>query len=112
MRGKVSSEIQEAVDSLANILCQSEEFKTYKAAKAAAVSDVDKLLMIRKSQELRTKINAIPDNEADSEYAERITSEYDELMEDTVIYNYTKAEQAVGRICNNVFECIIDAMEF
>ena len=109
---RINEEMQQAVDALAKIMCQSEEFKQYQEAKQQAVNDPDKMAMIKQAQILRERLHAIPEQEIHNEYAERTQTEYEELMEDTVVYKYTKAELAIGGICRDVFAHILDAMEF
>lgn len=109
---KISPEIQKAVDELVKVICQSEEFLEYKEAKSNAVKNVDDLLDIKRSQEIRNQLHQIPDNEKGSDWVENLLSEYEELMEKTVVYKYSQAEVAIGEICRDVFTSIIDTMEF
>ena len=109
---KLNAETQKAVDALAKVMSESEEFGMYREAKSHAISDPEKMELIRQAQVLREKLYAIPENEVQSEYAVNLHTEYEELMEDTVVYKYTKAELAVADICRKVFAGILDAMEF
>lgn len=112
MDSRLDSEIQQAVENLAKTICKSDSFKAYKEAKSLAIADYSKMEMIKKAHDLREEIHSLPEHEANGDYAERIRYQYEELMEDTVVYKYTKAELAIGEICRDVFAHILDAMEF
>ena len=112
MDNKLDEEILQAVEQLAKTICKSEAFKAYKDAKALAIADYSKMQMIKRAHDLREEIHSLPEHEANSDYAERISSQYEDLMEDTVVYKYTKAELTIGEICRDVFAHILDAMEF
>lgn len=112
MENRLDDEIQQAVEDLAKTICKSDTFKMYKEAKGLAIADYSKMEMIKRAHDLREEIHSLPEHEANSDYAERISYEYEELMEDTVVYKYTKAELAIGEICRDVFAHILDAMEF
>ena len=109
---KISPEIQKAVDNLVAVMCESEEFKEYEKAKESALSDPDKLSAIKRSQEIRARLHAMPESEKESDWADQLVSEYEELMENTAVYRYAHAEVAIGEICRDVFKCIVDTMEF
>lgn len=111
MKG-LSDDISAAAQALVDAISESKELKAYSEAKELVNNNTEKLSMIRRCKELRIRLHELTENETESEEIERLQTEYEELLEDTAVYKYTKAELALGNICRKIFDAILEKIDF
>lgn len=108
---RLEPEVQKAVNELIKTLNSTDAFKEYKELKERLEQNQEELNLVKKSQEIRKRLNDLPGHELDNEYAERLFEEYEELCDNTVVYRIEHAELKLGKTLRLVLDEIFNAME-
>lgn len=107
---KLNPRMQEALDELIKCISESDEYCEYKSIKESIGIKPEDFELVKRSQEIRKKLHDIPEYEYEGEYAQRLFSEYQDLIENTSVYNYSHAEVQMGEMLRELLTEIIDAV--
>lgn len=107
-----TDKVQAAIDELIRCIKDTEEYKEFEQQKQNAKLNPAIEELIRKSQDIRYKLQMIPLQERDGDYADKLEQEYEDLCENTAVYNFTHAELSVCELFREILSDIIDAVDF
>lgn len=106
----ISDELSKAADAVSEAIRQTPEYRGFTERKKLAGLDPETRSIIDRARELQNRLMEIPEDERNSDLAERLQEEYEEIAENTAVYEYSRAEalymtmlqEVLGRIIENV----------
>ncbi|MCR5300830.1 MAG: YlbF family regulator [Lachnospiraceae bacterium] len=106
----ISDELAKAADTVSEAIKQTPEYRGFTERKKLANLDPETKALIDRARDLQTRLMEIPEEERNSDHAERLQEEYEEVAENTAVYEYSRAEalymtmiqEVLGRIIENV----------
>ncbi len=104
----LSEKLSKAVEEVTVQLRQSQEFTDYREQKKAANSDRETAALIERARDLQNRLMDIPEDERNSDYAESLQDEYEEITENTAVYEYARAEAIYMTMLQEVLGSIIE----
>lgn len=108
---KDNPQFKEAVNNLIVTIKNTDEYKAYHSFKDADKYSPEDMELIKKSRDLHFKLVKLPDNLRGSDYEEDLLREYEELCENTVVYDFAHAEIKYAEMCKEVLSEIMDTIE-
>lgn len=107
---KLEPHIKDAVDELVKCINSSDVYMEYKDLKDRIENNPEEYELVKKSQEIRRRLYELPESEMNSDYAEHLYSEYEDLCDNTVVYKYAHAEIQMGKILKEILSEIVDTV--
>ena len=106
----LSEALEKSADAVSSAVRQTPEYRDFTEKKRLVRSDPDTRALIERARDLQNRLMEIPEEERGSDYAERLQDEYEEIAENTAVYDYSRAEglymtmlqEVLGRIIENV----------
>ena len=102
--------IKGAVDELVKCINSSDAYMEYEDLKERIDQNPDEYELVKRSQEIRRRLYELPESEMNSDYAEHLQNEYEELCDNTIVYKYAHAEIKLGKILREVIGEIVDTI--
>ena len=106
----INEALARSADAISAAIKQTTEYKTFIEKKQMVRSDPSAKALIDRARDLQNRLMEIPEEERNSDLAERLQDEYEEIAENTAVYDYSRAEgmymtmlqEVLGRIIENV----------
>lgn len=108
---KVDPKVEEALDNLIDALVNTKEYEEYQKQKEKLESDPDLRGKLKRMREIRYQLSALSDNDRNNDFAERLETEYEDLSEETKVYDYSAAELKICDMYKMVTSKVVAAME-
>lgn len=84
--------ISEVVDELVDEIQKSESFLKYEEYRNKVKYDLDLKQKINRTRVIREQLSKMSENERNSDYAERLEEEYDDLCDITAVHEFSLRE--------------------
>ncbi len=104
----LTSELSRAVDAVTDAIKQSREYLEYEKQKKAVRNDPEASRLVERARDIQVRLMNIPEKECNSDYAESLQNEYEEISENTSVYEYSRAESGYVTMIREVFGTIIE----
>ncbi len=104
----LNSKLSKSVDSVIAELRQSQEFIDYREQKRIANSNRETASLIERARSLQNRLMEIPEDERNSDYAESLQNEYEEITENTAVYEFARCEAIYMTMLQEVLGSIIE----
>ena len=106
----LSEELIKSADAVSAAIRNTPEYTEFTEKKKQARLNPDTKALIERARDLQNRLMDIPEEERNSDYAEKLQDEYEEIVENTAVYDYSRAEglymtmlqEVLGRIIENV----------
>lgn len=106
----LSEELIKSADAVSAAIRETPEYTEFTQKKKQVRSDPDTKALIERARDLQNRLMDIPEEERNNDYAEHLQDEYEEIVENTAVYDYSRAEglymtmlqEVLGRIIENV----------
>ncbi len=103
--------LAKAADAVASAIRESQEYEEYERQKKAVRSDPATKALIERAKQIQISLMEIPEGERGSDYAESLQDEYEEITENTSVYEYARAESAYLMMVQEVLGSIIENVD-
>lgn len=103
--------IEAALKELLKCVRESEVYGEYKELNERIRDNTEEYELVRKAQSLRKQIHELNKSGQNEGYAEMLHSEYEDLIDNTVVYKYEHAQLKLGETVKDIVERIVDVME-
>ncbi len=90
---------------------QTGEYLEFEKQKKIVGSDPGIKSLIDDARALQRRLMDIPDDEKNSDYVESLQNEYEEITENTAVYEYSRAESAYMTMIREVLGTIIEDVD-
>ena len=103
--------LTKAAKSVSDAIRQTDEHKAYIEQKKLVRSNLETKKLIERARFIQEKLMEIPENDRNSDYAESIQNEYEEITENTSVYDYLRAEAVYMTMIQEVLGNIIETVD-
>ncbi len=103
--------LAKAADAVKTALKETAEYKQYEDQKKLVRLDPGKMELTERARQLQERFMNLPEDQKNGDYAESLQNEYEEIAEDTVVYDYSRAEAMYVTLVQEVLARIIDDID-
>lgn len=100
-----------AVKAVTEAIKESPEYKDYEKQKKIVKDNPKTREMVEKVKSIQLRLMNIPEEERNSDYAESLQDEYEEITENTVVYDYSRAESLYVTMLQEVLGSIVESVD-
>ena len=90
---------------------QTQEYKDYIGQKKLVRANRETSHLIERARYLQGKLMEIPEDDRNSDYADSLQDEYEELTENTAVYDYIRAESLYMTMVQETIGTIVEDID-
>lgn len=103
--------LSKAARSVSGALKQTEEHKAYMEQKKIIRSDPETRKLIERARFIQEKLMEIPESDRNSDYVDQLQDEYEELTENTAVYEYMRVESVYVTMVQETLGTIVEDID-
>lgn len=107
----LSDKLTKVAKSVTDAIMETPEHKEYVEQKKLARRNRETMSLIERSRDLQKRLMDIPEDNRNSDYAESLQEEYEEIVENTAVYDFSRAESAYVTMIQEVIGTIIENVD-
>lgn len=107
----LSEKMEKAVDVISGEIHDSKEYVELERQRKIVKSSPEAKELIERARSIQKRLMDIPEDDMNGDYAESLQNEYEEISENTVVYDYSRAESALVTLVREVIGSIIDNID-
>ncbi len=107
----LNEKLTKAVENVIEEIRETPEYKDYREKKQQARADRKTSELIEKARSLQNRLMEIPEDERNSDYADSLRDEYEEIAENTAVYDYSRAEAIYMTMLQEVLGGIVECAD-
>ena len=104
----LSDKMTKNVGALTDAIKETEEFQNYEKQRKAVKSSSETRGLIERARDIQNRLMNLPEEEQNNDYAESLQNEYEDIVENSTVYEYAKAESAFVTMLQEVLGRIIE----
>lgn len=107
----LSDKLLKLAEDVSGAIRQTPEYEAFTLQKKKVASDPEAKDLIEKARDIQSRLMDIPESERNSDYAESLQDQYEEISENTAVFDYTRAEATYMTMVQEVLGTIIENLE-
>lgn len=107
----LSEKAIKAVNSVTEAIKESQEYKDFEKEKKLVKDNPQTRDLVEKVKNIQLRLMNIPEDERNSDYAESLLNEYEEITENTAVYDYSRAESLYVTMLQEVLGSIVESVD-
>lgn len=107
----LSEKAVKAVNSVTEAIKESQEYKDFEKQKKLVKDNPQTRDLVEKVKNIQLRLMNIPEDERNSDYAESLLNEYEEITENTAVYDYSRAESLYVTMLQEVLGSIVESVD-
>lgn len=107
----ISDKMTKCVDAITEQIRESEEYREFERQKKLVRSNSSARSLIERARDIQGRLMDLPEEERNNDYAESLQSEYEDIVENSAVYEYSKAESAFVTMLQEVLGKIIENVD-
>lgn len=107
----LSEKAIKAVNSVTEAIKESQEYKDFEKQKKMVKDNPQTRDLVEKVKNIQLRLMNIPEDERNSDYAESLLNEYEEITENTAVYDYSRAESLYVTMLQEVLGSIVESVD-
>ncbi len=107
----LSDRLTKITDDVVDAIKETQEYRNFIDQKRAVKSDPEVKRMVEDARSLQKRLMNIPEDERNSDYAESLQNEYEEITENTAVYDYLRTESVYVSLIQEVLGTIIENID-
>ncbi len=100
-----------AVNSVTEAIKESPEYKDFEKQKKIVKDNPKTRDLIERVKSIQLRLMSIPEEERNSDYVESLQDEYEEITENTAVYDYSRAESIYVTMLQEVLGSIVESVD-
>lgn len=108
---RLSPQMAEDLSKLIEDLHNTEIYTEFSKKKIKIMSNDRLKEKALRAKEIRVQLQELADDQRDSDYADSLEGEYEELCENTAVHDYLGAENELGAMVKEILASILRAVE-
>ena len=97
--------------AVATAIKETQEYRDFIGQQKTAKADPKVRGLIEHARSLQERLMSIPENDRNSDYAESLQDEYEEITENTAVYEYLRAESVYVSLIQEVLGTVIENID-
>ncbi len=107
----LSENAQKAVKSVIEAIKESPEYIDFEKQKRIIKDSPKTRDLIERVKNIQLRLMNIPEEERNSDYVESLQDEYEEITENTAVYDYSRAESLYITMLQEVLGSIVESVD-
>ena len=107
----LSDKLTKITDDVVNAIKETQEYRNFIDQKKAVRSDPQVKKMVEDARSLQERLLNIPEDDRNSDYAESLQNEYEEITENTAVYDYLRTESVYVSLIQEILGTIIEKID-
>ena len=107
----LSDKLARITDDVVGAIKETQEYRNFIDQKKAVKSDPDVKRMVENARSLQERLMSIPEDDRNSDYAESLQNEYEEITENTAVYDYLRTESVYVSLIQEVLGTVIENID-
>jgi cell fate (sporulation/competence/biofilm development) regulator YlbF (YheA/YmcA/DUF963 family) len=107
----LSDKMTKTVTAVTDAIRETEEYQNYEKQKKAVRSNSEARGLIERARDIQNRLMNLPEEDRNNDYAESLQDEYEDIVENSTVYEYSKAESAFVTMLQEVLGKIIENFE-
>ena len=107
----LSEKAIKAVNSVTEAIKESQEYKDFEKQKKLVKDNPQTRDLVEKVKNIQLRLMNIPEDKRNSDYAESLLNEYEEITENTAVYDYSRAESLYVTMLQEVLGSIVESVD-
>lgn len=107
----LSDKLAKAAKAVTDAIMETPEHKEYLEQKNLVRSNAETRNLIERARDLQKRLMDIPEDGRNSDYAESLQDEYEEIVENTAVYDFSRAESAYVTMIQEVIGTIVESVD-
>ncbi len=107
----LSDKLARITDDVVEAIKETQEYRNFIDQKRAVKSDPEVKRMVENARSLQERLMSIPEDDRNSDYAESLQNEYEEITENTAVYDYLRTESVYVSLIQEVLGTVIENID-
>lgn len=107
----LSDKLLKTTISVTSAIRETKEYEDFVKQQKIARSDPQTRSLIERARNLQSRFMDIPEDDRNSDYAESLQNEYEEITENSAVYDYLRAEAVYMTMIQEVLGNIIETVD-
>ena len=107
----LNDQLAKTAEAVTSAIKETQEYIEFERQKKIVRSDPATRKLIEDARNLQKRLMEIPEDQRNSDYAESLQDEYEEIAENTAVYDYARAESAYMTMIQEVLGSIIENVD-
>ncbi len=107
----LSDKLAKATKAVTDAITETSEHKEYLEQKKLIRHDPEARELYERARDIQKRMMDIPEDGRNSDYAESLQDEYEEIVENTLVYDYSRAESAYVTMIQEVIGNIVESVD-
>ncbi len=107
----LSDKMTRTVNAVTAAIKETEEYAGFEKQKKLVRSNYEVKGLIERARNIQNRLNDLPEEERNNEYAESLQDEYEDIVENSAVYEYAKAESAFVTMVQEILGKIIESID-
>ena len=107
----LSDKLARITDDVVGAIKETQEYRNFIDQKRAVKSDPEVKRMVENARSLQERLMSIPEDDRNSDYAESLQNEYEEITENTAVYDYLRTESVYVSLIQEVLGTVIENID-
>ncbi len=104
----LSDKMTKTVNEITAAIKETEEYEDFEKQKKLVRSDREARSLIERARDIQNRLMNLPEDERNNDYAESLQEEYEDIVENSAVYEYSKAESAFVMMLQEILGRIIE----
>lgn len=104
----ISDKMTKTVGAVTDAIRETEEYQSFEKQRKAVRSNSETRGLIERARDIQNRLMNLPEEERNNDYAESLQNEYEDIVENSTVYEYAKAESAFVTMLQEVLGKIIE----
>ena len=107
----LNDSLTKAVRSVSDAIRQTDEYKDYIEQKKLVRSNPETKKLIERARFIQERLMEIPESDRNSDYVDSLQDEYEELTENTSVYEYMRVESVYVTMVQEALGTIVEDID-
>lgn len=107
----LDEKLTKAANAVTEAIRDTQEYKDFEQQKKIVRNDPEATRLVERLRELQARLMDIPEDERNSDYVYSLQDEYEEITENTSVYEYSRAESCYMTMIQEVLGTVIEDLD-
>ncbi|MCR5830583.1 MAG: YlbF family regulator [Lachnospiraceae bacterium] len=107
----LSDKMTKTVKIVTDAVMETEEYIEFEKQKKNVRASSESKRLIERARDIQNRLTELPEDERNNDYAESLQEEYEDIMENSAVYEYSKAESAFVTMLQEALGMIIESVD-
>ncbi len=107
----LSDKMVKSLSAVTSTIKETDEYLEFEKQKKLVRNNNETKALIEKARSIQSRLMELPEEERNNDYAESLQNEYEDIVENSSVYEYAKAESAFVTMLQEALGTIIESVD-